>query len=201
MKLSVLLGLAVVLGACSPIAALAPAPPELYELDPVFTDLPEGEPVSWQLLIEPPQAVAALDSSRVAASFEGGQLDYFSGVGWADRAPVLVQNQMLRAFEESGRIAAVDREQGGLRADFVLKSDLRSFQAAMDRGTMPVARVELTGRLVRLPRRDIVATRTFLGEATASSPAFEDVIDAFDRASAIALGEIVSWTLDEGFRP
>lgn len=195
-----LLLLILALAACSPIAALAPPSPTLYRLSPEFGPVEDAEPVRWQLLVEPPEAPAAIAGSRVAIRLGENQYDYYADVGWADRAPVMLQSLILRAFEESGRIVSVGREQGGLRADYLLKTDIRAFDAVFsDENATPMIEIELAARLVRLPRRDIVAAKRFRAESVARSTAFTDVIAAFDLATAEALGELVHWSLEEGF--
>mgnify|MGYP003345153382 CR=1 FL=1 len=49
-----------------------------------------------------------------------------------------MQTLIIESLENSGKIVAVGRESVGLRADYILQSDLREFQAELDsRGGAP----------------------------------------------------------------
>ena len=63
---------------------------------------------------------------------------------------------MIESFENSKRIVAVGRESIGLRADFILKSELREFQAEYFDGGVPSVRVAINAKLVQMPRRSIM---------------------------------------------
>ena len=108
---------------------------------------------------------------------------------------------LIESFENSNRIVAVGREATGLRSDFVLKTDLRDFHAEYDGDpARSPARVQvrIAAKLVRMPRRLIVAGDTFEAEVKAESPAFSDAIKAFDHALDMVMRRIVEWTLRQG---
>ena len=66
------------------------------------------------------------------------QIEYYARAQWSDRAPQMVQTLMIESFENSQRIIAVGRDVVGLRADFILKSELREFQAEYFNGARRV---------------------------------------------------------------
>lgn len=179
-----------------------PAPPRLYTLTPA-REFAAGLPrVEWQLLVETPIANTGIDTVRIALGETPNRLTYYAGASWIDTAPELIQLLLVESFENSNRIVAVGREATGLRADFILKSDLRDFQADYGGGdtatTAPLARVRIASRLVRMPRRNIVANEAFEAQVRAASPAFVDVIAAFDAALGATMRRIVEWTLPQG---
>ncbi len=141
--------------------------------------------VTDQILIETPVAAAGLDTGRIALSRSATTLDYFAGVSWTDRAPAMVQTLMVESFENSSRVVSVGRDTIGLRADYVLKSELREFQAeyagADDQGP-PQIHVRINAKLVAMPRRTIEAGKTFEALEPARSAAFQDIIAAYDDA-------------------
>lgn len=200
-----LLGLA----ALAPLAACSPArllnggrPPRLYLLTPA-RDFTAGLPrVPWQLLVETPLANSAIDTPRIALGETVNRITYFADANWADTGPDMIQTLLVESFENSRRIVAVGVERSGLRADFVLKTDLRDFQAVYDGGdptsTAPEARVRVNAKLVRMPRRNIVAGETFEAQVRADSPALKDVVHAFDQATGAVMRRIVEWTLQQG---
>ncbi len=188
------------LGACEvPVPGQGP-PPLLYRLTPKSTfddDLPT---VDWQLLVEAPVVQAGLNTTRIALQRSPTQFEYYARANWTDRAPAMVQTLVLESFENSNRIVAVGRESLGLRADFVLKIELREFQAEYDGAGVPSIRVQLNAKLVQMPRRAIVASRRLESIEAASADRLEPIVAAFDEALGKALRGLVEWTLRTGER-
>ncbi|MFV3130630.1 ABC-type transport auxiliary lipoprotein family protein [Niveispirillum sp. KHB5.9] len=156
----------------------------------------------WQLLVETPLANSAVDTPRIMLGETSNRMTYFSGASWADTGPDMMQTLLVESFENSRRIVAVGVERSGLRADFILKTDLRDFHANYKghdpSNTAPEATVRINAKLVRLPRRNIVAGDTFEATVRASSPLLDDIIRAFDQATGAVLRRIVEWTLQQG---
>jgi cholesterol transport system auxiliary component len=178
-------------------------PPQLFTLTPKNT-FTEGLPtVTDQILIEIPVAAAGLDTGRIALNRSATTLDYFAGVSWTDRAPAMVQTLMVESFENSGRAVSVGRDTIGLRADYVLKSELREFQAEYagpDDPNPPRIHVRINAKLVAMPRRNIEASKTFEALEPARSTAFQDIIAAYDDALGKVLRRLVEWSLIEAAR-
>jgi cholesterol transport system auxiliary component len=108
----------------------------------------------------------------------------------------MLQELLVRGFEKSGKIGAVDRWDSGVRADFVLTTDLQRFQVKVHGGT-PDVHVEMTARLVRVSDRAIIASKHF--EATIPAGAnFDSIIGGFDEALQQLLPQIVVWTFEQG---
>ncbi len=198
LRLGTLPALAAVAG-CSAVDLLAPPSPQLYTLSPKSTfDRPIPR-VDWQLLVETPTAPAAIDTPRVAVARTPMTVDYYAGVSWVDRVPLMLQVLMIESFENSGRIVAIGREGVSLRADFVLRTELREFQIELgDGAAAPAAVVRLTGRLVAMPRRSIEAVQAFEARVPAAGPTFPAIVGAFDEALGAVLKRVVEWTLIEG---
>lgn len=170
--------------------------PDLYRLTPKSTypaDLPH---VSAQLLINQPLAPAGLDTQRIALSRSPVSLDYFADSEWTDRMPLLVQTALLDSFENSGTITAIDRESIGLHADFILKLEIRHFEAVYGPGNgPPTVWASMIGRLVAMPARKIIAQQAFEWHEVASAKGIPSVVGAFDGALGKVMKKIVVWTV------
>lgn len=192
-----------VLGALTaPLAACAlpgtGEPPQLYTLTPKSTfaaDLPRAE---WQLAVELPIAAGGLDTSRIALQRTPVTLDFFARAAWTDTAPRMVQTLMIESFENSGKIVGVSRDSAALRPDYLLKVDLREFQAEIFEPGMPVVHVRLGLRLVRLPERTIVAGFSAEEKVRAVRGDVPAIAEAFDEALGRAMRRTVEWTLRTG---
>src|SRR5260370_7838502 len=73
----------------------------------------------------------------------------------------MVQTRIVDSFENSHKIVAVARESIGLRANYVLQTDLRNFEAMYFYGGTPIVKVRIVAKLVRFPDRQIIGVGTF----------------------------------------
>lgn len=190
------LGGALTLGGCEILPQVG-TPTDLYTLTPKTSfgnDLPE---VNWQLIVELPVAAAGLDTVRIALQHTPYTLEYYAKAAWTDNAPAMVQTLIIESFESTGRILAVGREAIGLRPDFILKTDLREFQAIYyeTETPAPVILIRMNAKLVQMPERRIVSSNTFDHRTPAASNSFKDIIEAFDEALGRVIKNIVVSTL------
>ena len=167
-------------------------PTTLYTLTPKTTYPPDLPTVNWQLVVELPTAAAGIDSSRIALSHTPFTLEYYAKAAWTDNAPGMIQSLLVESFERTGKIIAVGPESAGLRPDFILKTDLREFQALYTGDDpVPTVLVRMSAKLVIMPQRKIVRGITSEKRVKASGPKFEDVLNAFDDAVGHVFRDIV----------
>jgi cholesterol transport system auxiliary component len=198
MQRVVLVAAATVLGACSLPNLGSGPPPDLYVLSPKSTfsdDIPE---VSWQLVVEEPSTAKGIDTDRIAISPHPLEVKYFAGSRWADRAPRMVQQLLIQSFENTKKIVSVGRQSLGLRSDFVLKTELREFQAEKTPEGGTVVRVRLNVKLLRPAIGQIVASQSFESVKPAASEKVSDIVQSFDDAVGAVLKRAVTWALKAG---
>jgi cholesterol transport system auxiliary component len=178
---------------------LLPKPPErqLYRLT-AAVDLHGRVPqVGAQLLVATPSAPAAIDTKRIALVRSAVSLDYYADGEWVDRPPFLVKAALIEAFERSRAFSGVSSEGLGLNADFVLNTELREFAAIYDSPNGPPrARVRVDAELVTLRGRTILAETSFTREAAAAGNDLPAIVLAFDQATAAAIADLVTWTVN-----
>ncbi|MBV9686781.1 MAG: membrane integrity-associated transporter subunit PqiC [Alphaproteobacteria bacterium] len=168
----------------------------LYRLTPKSTYPPNLPHRSVQLLVDVPLAPAGLDNSRIALSRSPVSMDYFADSEWTDRVPLLVQTALLQSFENSKTVTAIDRESVGLRADFVLRTEIRHFEAVYDSSNgPPEVWVSIIVRLVNPSSRDVVAQTSFERRRRASANDVPSIVSAFDEAIGGVMQDIVVWTV------
>jgi cholesterol transport system auxiliary component len=184
-----------VLAGCSSLFGRSD-PAHLYRVTPKSTYPPDLPHRSVQLLIDLPLAPAGLDTSRIALTRSAVSIDYFADSEWTDRATLLVQTTLLESFENSGAINAIDRESVGLRADFILKTEMRHFEAVYDSPDgAPEVWVSINARLVNPASRDVVAQTSFERRQRASTNDMPNIIWAFDEALGEVMRGIVVWAI------
>jgi cholesterol transport system auxiliary component len=102
---------------------------------------------------------------------------------------------LVEAFEKSGRITAVAPESDGLRADYLLATDVRDFEAQYDEPTgAPVATVDIEAKLLDA-RGNVVSSLEARRTARASANSVPAAVAAFDEALGGALAQIVAWAI------
>jgi cholesterol transport system auxiliary component len=140
---------------------------QLYRLDPIFAFKAPLPHVGLQVLVATPSAATGLDTARIALSRMPVTLDYFADAEWTD-----------------------------LRADFVLETTIRDFEAVYESpGGPPRAVVALHVQLIRMPARSIVAQTDVRREQSAAANAIGEVVNAFDAALGAAAVDIATWTV------
>ena len=180
---------------CASLLGLSPAP-HLYRVTPKSAYPPNLPHLPVQLLVDVSDAPAGLDTSRIALSRSAVSIDYFADAEWTDRVPSLVQTALLESFENSKAIAAIDRESVGLRADFILKTEIRHFEALYDSPNGPPnVWVAISARLVNPAARDILAQASFEHREQAEGKDVSQIVLAFDEALGVVMKDIVLWTL------
>ena len=177
-------------------------PTTLYTLTPKTTYPPGLPTVNWQLVVELPTAAAGIDSARIALSHNPFTLEYYAKAAWTDNAPGMIQSLLVESFERTGKIIAVGPESAGLRPDFILKTDLREFQAIYTGDDpVPTVLVRMSAKLVIMPQRKIVLGITSEKKVKASGSKFEDVLNAFDDAVGHVFRDIVVAVLTAPVEP
>ena len=186
------------LAGCSVLGSQQRDPVTIYApLVQVAPD-PNWPKVDWQLAVLKPTASRVVDSPRISVRPVPGELQVYRGVSWSQPSTDLIEEVLLNALEDSGKIRSVARPASGIRADYRLVLDLRRFDSDYAGAATPSAVIELNAKLLLSSDQRVVAARTFLVSKPASSTAIPQVVEAFEQ-SLQALGlEVAGWTLAEG---
>lgn len=189
-------GAIVLLAGCG---SVGPTPYQLYVLQPSappaanFAALPE---MQSNLVIDMPDAPSSLDTVRIALGKNSTSMDYFAGASWSDRLPALLQSKLVEAFEASHKVKSVSRESTGLHSDYMLRPDIRNFEAQYSQpDAAPQVVVHISFKLVKLPEREVVGSFNAEQSAQAQENKIESIVTAFDQALGAAIQQTVEWTL------
>jgi cholesterol transport system auxiliary component len=138
------------------------------------------------------RAPSSLDTDRIAVVEPGRRFDYYSGVRWSEPAPQMMQQNLVTALTDSGRFAGVYASPSRVPAELLLDVELRRFEADTAAAGPPVAHVQVQASLVDGRRAGRVAS--FVSDAAVAAAANRrvDIIDAFDRASAQVIADVVT---------
>jgi cholesterol transport system auxiliary component len=191
-------GAAFALAGCSDLIGPSSAPVQLYALKPSGGAATAGPKVPWHLSVGMPTATDYLDRSRIALIKSDTAVDYFADSQWTDHLPVLVQEALVEAFENSGRIDGVAAESDGFKADYVLQTDLRDFEARYDQPDgIPTAVVRIEAKIAPTIGRSIVSSLQASHQVQATQNSVAAAVQAMDAALGQALSDIVNWALSQ----
>ena len=181
------------LSACGSLLAPQSEPRKIYVLAPNLATAPVHSRVTWQLAVARPEASASLTTERIAL-LRGAEMDYYADAQWTDTVPQLVQILLVQAIEKCGVAVAKDVE--GIKADYVLQTEVRAFDARYDQADAPPRiEVDITAKLIAVRGAAIVAARDFHAEAQAAANSVPAAVAAFDQAVSSILADIVRWVL------
>ena len=167
--------------------------PEVFRL--TTPETPDaGAALPEALAVGRPRAPVSLDTERIAVAGPDTRFDYYSGIRWAEPAPLMIQHLLVEALAADGRFATVVAVPSRVPSKYQLEIELRRFEAETDGHGPPVVKVEM--QVMLLDRRGGTLVASF--PATASVVAEGDrraaVLSAFNAATRQAIGSIVAAT-------
>ncbi len=147
---------------------------------------------STQILVAEPKALKIYDSQNIVIATSATGLEYLGGAQWADRLPSLVQVKLVETLQNSG-FSAVGLPGQGLAIDYQLITEIRDFSVRLD-GNDPDgydrAKIAIFVKLLNDRNGDVVASRAFMSEASATTGNYPA---ALDTAFSIVAQDIVAW--------
>ncbi|MFS8137796.1 MAG: ABC-type transport auxiliary lipoprotein family protein [Thermomonas sp.] len=192
-----MLFLPVLLGGCSLLGSPKDSP-TIYAPDPRVETDPTWPAVAWQLSTTRPTAPRMMDSLRIAVSPVPGELEVYKDASWSRTPTEMVEDGVLRALEDSGKIPAVARQGSGIGADYRLVMDLRHFEAEYAGEAVPSAVIEVNVKLLHSQDQSVVGSRTFRQAQPATGTSVDQVADAFSQALGATSHDIAGWILVTG---
>lgn len=171
-------------------------PAQLYRFGattPQLQEIAPGEP-SFGVLLMATGFDRAAASDRIL-TVTGTHAAYIKDARWVTSSAALFDSAVQRTFDaDPGPARLVDRAEIA-RIDYVLKLDVRTFEARYDRGqaVAPTIVVEVHAALDRTHDRTVVGDQSFKASVTASENRVGAIVEAFDQAVARVLGEVVAW--------
>ena len=123
----------------------------------------------------------------------GTEVAYLSGARWAQPAPVLFEEALVRAFSINAGPARLIIRGEPARAAYSLRLDVQQFEAVYDRPgeSAPEVRIDVHLVVVRPSDRVVIYDQVLSIRARARGSHVSDIIAAFDVAVAQALTAII----------
>ncbi|MBL8556421.1 MAG: membrane integrity-associated transporter subunit PqiC [Phenylobacterium sp.] len=164
-----------------------------------------GQPLAAEALTSPQGQVGVF---RTNATFQresagdrlltitNGHVAYIAETRWVAPAAVLWDEAVLAAFDaDHGPVRLISRGEPAA-ADYVLRLDVRNFEARYERGpkAAPTVIVRVRAAMTRGTDRSVVAEQIFEKRVSAADNRVGAIVPAYDRAVAEVLRDVVAWT-------
>jgi cholesterol transport system auxiliary component len=161
--------------------------PATYDLVAPRSFAASTKPARFQLVVNEPGAVHALETDRIMVRQNGDKISYYKGIAWSDRLPRLVQARMIETFQNSGAVKAVSSSSG----DYSLATELRAFQIDVS-GSQTAADVDIFAKLINRSGK-VVASKGFTARVNATSDSPAQAVAALNQAFTEVVQDSTQW--------
>ncbi|HHW4679066.1 MAG TPA: ABC-type transport auxiliary lipoprotein family protein [Xylella sp.] len=186
------------LSSCSSALIGEKTPTTIYSPHIHVVPDPSWPVVTWYLTVLTPKAPRMIDSPRINVQPTPGEIQVYRHVSWAQSTTDMLEDALMRAFEDSGKIPGVVRAGAGIRTDYNLSLDVRRFESDYAGKTTPTATIEVNAKLIGTQNQRLIASRTFMVTQSTASTNTSAVANAFGQALTQLTYELIGWTLTTG---
>ena len=151
-----------------------------------------GKQAKYQLVVNEPTSVQALDTNRIMIRPRADQISYYKGAAWSDRLPHLVQVRTIETLQNSGAVKAVTSSSDRVDGDYMLSMEIRAFQIDNANGR-PAADVDIFAKLIDNNSSKVVATKGFSTRVASASDTPQAGVAALNQALTEVLQDTSSW--------
>lgn len=169
------------------------APPATFDLmAPKVMTVTAPRPARFQLVINEPTAIRALETDRIMVKPGPAQITYYKGAAWGDRLPRLMQARMVEAFQNTGLVSAVGSRADRLDADIELATEVRAFHVEVD-GGQAQAVTQLHVKVIDGEDGRMIASRAFSSSTPTSATEVKEMVLALNASFDKVLRDLVPW--------
>jgi cholesterol transport system auxiliary component len=155
------------------------------------TNSAAAAPMPVSVRVGRPVANPGLDSPHIMLLQTDHRMNFYTGSRWPGPAPEVVEALAVQTLRASGAWSSVEDSASPFPSDYLLQLHLRRFEADYtEGGAAPTVRVVLDCIIGRRQGREVLATFTASGAATASANRLAEVVGAFEQATGTALEQL-----------
>lgn len=185
--------LSIGLGSCGSILGLDQdkVPDSIFYLEPVSSSGTKAEPAT--LFFDIPTHPAYLNTFKIAVKPGGQEINFLAGARWSDEVPNLISRYFMVSLENLGQFNVLTQRQPALPHEFRLVVDVRDFSAHVGTVGQPRAVVELEADFLKADTSEIITTRNFSKNISASENSKAAIARAFQQAMDEIATEMNDW--------
>jgi len=155
------------------------------------TPLPANAP---SIRVLTPTAAPGLDTTHIMLVQPDHRMSFYTASRWPGRLPEVVETLTVQTLRSSLAWSAVMDSSGAFPADYILRVSVRRFEADYTSGATPTVYVVLDCSVGKRAGRELLASFSASGEATATADRMGEVIGAFEKAAGAALQSLSQQT-------
>ncbi len=163
----------------------------MIDLNPVRTFPPIAKIPTGQLVFPEPDVVGSVFNDEVAIVTPAGDRSTAFQAKWPDTLSRVVQSRIVQSFENAGYLKVLGRQPDGLKVDYQLLVDLRSFQIVTS--DTPTAEISFSAKIVG-ENGEILGARLFDVSVPATITDQASVSAALNQAFDKVVTDLVVWT-------
>ncbi|HET6387935.1 ABC-type transport auxiliary lipoprotein family protein [Hyphomicrobium sp.] len=153
---------------------------------PPLTKIPQG-----QLVIPEPDVVGSVFNDQVTVVTPAGDRSPAIQAKWPDTLSRLVQSRVVQSFDNAGYLKTLGRQPEGLKIDYQLLLDLRSFQVVMS--PTPIAEISFSAKIIG-ENGNILGAKLFEARIPSSISDEASAVAALNQAFTLVITDLVIWT-------
>ncbi len=158
----------------------------LTVLAPQSSNLSPNLPI---MVVDRPTANAPFNTNKILVIQPFQEIVPLPGVSWSEAIPQMVQQLLVEHFQTGKLVVPLSRENGGLRAAYVLQTEVRDFQVADWQGK-PTVTVTLQANYIDLESRKLIFSRIFKQQIPIANNDVTTVIQGFQQAVTLMFKDI-----------
>jgi cholesterol transport system auxiliary component len=198
-----ILAVAASLSACVSLFPKA-KPATMYRFGTAAIAAPAGQPKGAMFgVLHAPTGFARSAATDQILTTTNGEVAYIADARWISPAVVLFDEAVQRAFSgDQGPARLVSRGEAS-KSDFVLKLDVRTFEAQYTHGSgaAPDVVVAVRAVMTRNSDRSLVGDHTFEARVPANDNRVSAIVPAYDAAVTQVLSDLLLWVNAGGTAP
>jgi phospholipid/cholesterol/gamma-HCH transport system substrate-binding protein len=169
----------------------AEKPKPIYDLTVAKSESMSAKISPASIVVMVPTAVVVLQTQRILARSNNGEITQLGNAEWSDTLPNLIQEKLIQTFENDGFLASVMLPIEQITPNYRLAIDLRSF--AITSNPEPAADIEFSVKIMAGDGH-IVGAKLFHTIVATKAMDTPSIVAAFNQAFDQAASELVIWT-------
>jgi cholesterol transport system auxiliary component len=149
------------------------------------------------LMLDRFESSSFLNNDKIVLTKQGTVYDYFADIRWSDKIPAMLYSSLKASYENKSSYNVIDFNDSTIDNQYLLKMDLRHFEANYDEGDLSMAPeiyIEIYAVLVRRSDQKIVASKVFSKTDQVSENKLMTIVTSFDDLYQQTQNDLITWT-------
>lgn len=149
------------------------------------------------LMLDRFESSSFLNNDKIILTKQGTVYDYFADIRWSDKIPAMLYSSLKASYENKSSFNVIDFNDSAIEHQYLLKMDLRHFEANYDEGDLssaPETYIEIYAVLVKRADQKIIASKVFSKTDQVSENKLMTIVSSFDDLYQQTQNDLITWT-------